>query len=172
MSSEKKHPFLTRLRVTWTTSGHYWLLLGIETHLDTDTFYQLTKAKKKSVGFATKYIYIYQSHNSLKSNCAFIKFCYTQWLDYIFAVRIKANNILRKSRVCFHKYVYVKVTTSCLPNHSNIFFSCTCWKFKQLSNLVTHPLDYRNCERTLHKAAILVSRKKHTDCLSQKYIFG
>ena len=85
------------------------------------------KSKKKSVGFVTKYIYIYiyQSHNSLKSNCAFIKFCYTRWFDYIFAVRIKANNILRKSRVCFHKYVYVKVTTSCLPNLSNIFFSCT-----------------------------------------------
>lgn len=84
----KKNPLSNSARVTWTTSGHYWLLLGIETHLDTDTFYQLTKAKTKSVGFATKYIYIYQSHNSLKSNCAFIKFCYTQWLDYIFAVCI------------------------------------------------------------------------------------
>ena len=130
------------------------------------------KSKKKNQSDLRQNIYIYQSHNSLKSNYAFIKFCYTQWLDYIFAVRIKANNILRKSRVCFHKYVYVKVTTSYLPNLSNIFFSCTCWKFKQLSNLVTHPLDYRNCERTLNTAAILVSRKKYTDCLSQKYIFG
>ena len=130
------------------------------------------KSKKNISRICDKFICIYKSHNSLKSNCAFIKFCYTQWVDYIFAVRIKANNILRKSRVCFHKYVYVKVTTSCLPNLSNIFFSCTCWKFKQLSNLVTHPLHYRNCERTLNTAAILVSRKKYTDCLSQKYIFG
>lgn len=83
------------------------------------------KSKKKNQSDLRQNIYIYQSHNSLKSNYAFIKFCYTQWLDYIFAVRIKANNILRKSRVCFHKYVYVKVTTSYLPNLSNIFFSCT-----------------------------------------------